>query len=99
MEVAMTCPHCGAENPPTVKFCGQCGTSLSLSCPRCGVANPPGFKFCGQCGTPLTPAPSPSTTAAPLSLEQGFARLQQAMPATVRDQLLSPAEGENRLLT
>ncbi|MBI3304260.1 MAG: AAA family ATPase, partial [Deltaproteobacteria bacterium] len=37
-----------------MKFCGQCGGSLSPCCPQCGFANPPGFAFCGQCGTPLT---------------------------------------------
>lgn len=25
----MTCPHCGFENPPRFKFCGECGTPLT----------------------------------------------------------------------
>lgn len=25
----MNCPNCGAENPDTVKFCGNCGTNLA----------------------------------------------------------------------
>ncbi|MBI3329930.1 MAG: zinc ribbon domain-containing protein, partial [Nitrospinae bacterium] len=37
-----------------MKFCGQCGGSLSPPCPQCGVENPPQFSFCGQCGAPLT---------------------------------------------
>ena len=59
----MKCPNCGYDNPPGMKFCGQCGTRLARPCPACNFANPPDFRFCGQCGTPLTedPAPVPPT--------------------------------------
>ena len=49
----MQCPQCRHENPPTQKFCGECGARLSLTCAGCGAANPPGQKFCGECGTRL----------------------------------------------
>lgn len=51
----MKCPHCQAENPEGVKFCGECGRSLAveLTCPQCGHKNPQGVKFCYECGHPL----------------------------------------------
>lgn len=52
-----TCPHCGAKNAIGVRFCNQCGTSMTApaksKCPNCGKENPPGTKFCGDCGTKL----------------------------------------------
>jgi len=72
----MGCTSCGAENPPTNKFCGECGAALALACPGCGERNPPTNRFCGECGAllavgggagrpaptaPAAPAPSPET--------------------------------------
>jgi class 3 adenylate cyclase/tetratricopeptide (TPR) repeat protein len=54
----MQCPRCQHENPPGMKFCGECAAPLSSTCPSCGTANPPGHKFCGQCAAPLLTAPS-----------------------------------------
>ncbi len=49
----ITCPKCGAQNPPGTKFCSQCGTKLEgTKCPKCGANVPPGAKFCPECGTP-----------------------------------------------
>jgi ribosomal protein L40E len=42
------CANCGAENPATQKFCGECGTALAAICSSCGAKNPPGQKFCGE---------------------------------------------------
>src|SRR5205823_6871036 len=47
------CLNCGAENPATQKFCGECGAALLAVCESCGTRNPPGQKFCGECGSPL----------------------------------------------
>jgi len=47
------CANCGAENAAGQKFCGECGSGLSVNCPSCGATNAPGQKFCGECGTPL----------------------------------------------
>ena len=57
------CTRCGAEHPPTTKFCGRCGASMGGSaiawnqprpvevvCPNCGATYPSGTKFCGRCG-------------------------------------------------
>ena len=45
-----------------VKFCDNCGASLSSACPNCGAANRPGARFCADCGQPLTAA-SPGASA------------------------------------
>jgi len=54
----VVCPNCGAKNPATTKFCGNCGTSLApvakIVCPNCKAENPANLKFCGNCGKPLT---------------------------------------------
>jgi serine/threonine protein kinase/tetratricopeptide (TPR) repeat protein len=72
----MKCPHCQADNPEGVKFCGECGKSLQdeLVCPQCGHANPSGVKFCHECGCRLTepvsqepPAAAKTATAEPTS--------------------------------
>src|ERR671931_353989 len=60
------CASCGAENDEGVKFCGECGSPLSLVCPACSDPNAAGRKFCGECGAPLTSAnPPPTSTLAP----------------------------------
>lgn len=62
----MQCPQCHFDNPPQMKFCGECGAKLQILCPKCGTEAIPGFKFCGECGTPLTaPPPAASQPAAP----------------------------------
>ena len=59
------CPNCSADNGEAVKFCGECGSPLSVVCPGCGSRNDPGRKFCGECGVPIAaiagpePAPPP----------------------------------------
>ncbi len=55
----MRCPNCQTENPPTAKFCLECGNRLVV-CPHCGTINLPMAKFCIECGTSLA---SISTTA------------------------------------
>jgi class 3 adenylate cyclase/tetratricopeptide (TPR) repeat protein len=54
----MQCPRCQHENPPGMKFCGECAASLAATCPSCGAANPPENKFCGQCAAPLRTTPT-----------------------------------------
>lgn len=50
-----TCPVCGAQNAPDMKFCGNCGSKLVTIkvCPYCGKEVSAGMKFCGNCGKPL----------------------------------------------
>jgi Double zinc ribbon len=49
----LDCPACRAPNPPTGKFCHNCGAPLvtKRSCPSCGREVAAGIKFCGNCGT------------------------------------------------
>src|SRR5260370_23423235 len=54
----MKCPRCQHENPPGMKFCGECAAPLAATCPSCGAANPADNKFCGQCATPLRTGPT-----------------------------------------
>ena len=50
----MKCPACGAENPPTDRFCGSCGRGLPydriVSCPRCGALIESSAFDCPKCG-------------------------------------------------
>ncbi len=64
----LSCSTCGADNEEGRKFCGQCGSSLTVACQRCGFANGAADRFCGDCGTPLgagatdhPPIPAPAT--------------------------------------
>jgi len=67
----MKCPKCQADNPDSVKFCGECGQPLhpELTCPSCGHKNPSSIKFCHECGhslveaAPETPSPEPTSFA------------------------------------
>jgi class 3 adenylate cyclase/tetratricopeptide (TPR) repeat protein len=86
----MNCPNCGFDNPSNMRFCGSCGTRLTVTCTECGFANPLDFRFCGMCGTRLSAEPSvieqpallPTTEAEPL------------LPVTT-----PPLEGERRVVT
>src|SRR5262245_22385736 len=49
----MGCGACGAANPATNRFCGECGAALVVVCGSCGERNPPTNRFCGACGTRL----------------------------------------------
>src|SRR5216683_2133542 len=49
----MRCSSCSVDNPPGMKFCGNCATPLKDRCTSCGFENPPAFKFCGECAAPL----------------------------------------------
>jgi hypothetical protein len=50
------CPNCKYQNPRGVKFCQNCGKSLTTNCRRCGSPNLLGVVFCGNCGTKLSEA-------------------------------------------
>jgi membrane protease subunit (stomatin/prohibitin family) len=53
----LVCLHCGAKNPASNKFCGDCGKSMevkkTVKCPNCGTDVSEDNKFCGNCGTKM----------------------------------------------
>src|SRR5262245_56473847 len=95
----MECPGCQHPNPPSAKFCSECGARLRTLYPRCEREVLPTARFCSECGAPLATASPATPPAEPRSLEKEFASLQQAMPTAIREQFLTPAEGENRVVT
>jgi class 3 adenylate cyclase len=97
--MAMICPTCQHENIPTAKFCLECGSPLRAVCPECGTELPPTAKFCQECGSALTAASPPPPREPRPSLTTQFLSFQKELPASFRDQLLTPAEGENRVVT
>src|ERR1043166_5115317 len=61
----MKCPRCQHDNPSSMKFCGECGTRLTIRCGACGASNAPAQKFCGECGVPLVHGASTATSPTP----------------------------------
>lgn len=64
--MAKVCPHCGATNRDTARFCQGCARPLvqEVICPACGAANVPAARLCHQCGKVLLsggPVMSPGT--------------------------------------
>jgi pSer/pThr/pTyr-binding forkhead associated (FHA) protein len=65
-----SCPRCGVDNPPGMRFCRMCGSpmrseqpqvaapapaaSLPSNCPRCSAPLDHGAAFCGVCGLPAS---------------------------------------------
>ena len=88
----MICPNCGFDSPSNMRFCGLCGTRLTIDCPECSSANPLDFRFCGMCGARLN-----ADTVQPI-LEQSL-----FLPKTEDEPLLptetTPLEGERRVVT
>ena len=87
----MICHVCGFENLPGMRFCGSCGTRLTVECPNCSFANPIQYRFCGMCGTPL------------ISGDVNAVLPPHQPPAEVEASLspiqLTPIEGERRDVT
>jgi hypothetical protein len=69
----MQCAICTASNPPSAKFCNECGSPLSLCiCPQCQVIYARTAKACIACGTATedalaTPKANAAAAAAPPS--------------------------------
>ncbi len=51
------CPNCGSPIAPGQRFCGGCGSQISLSCPNCRITVSPGTRFCPSCGATLGGGP------------------------------------------
>ena len=70
----MECPSCSTENSSAHKFCGQCGSPLSLACGSCGFANDAKSRFCVSCGSSLQSTASATESAEPKSSAQAAER-------------------------
>ena len=97
----MKCRKCQFESPSGMKFCGECGTEITLGCPSCSASNPPQFKFCGECGHSLIPSQEPLATR-DLSFDEKLAKIQKYLPSGLTQKILSQKdriEGERRHVT
>ena len=83
----MRCISCHADNPDGAKFCGSCGTALSLTCPKCGAAASEAARFCNQCGSSLSVV-ADAGDVQPAAIALGSAVDAQYVP-----------EGERKLVT
>lgn len=102
----MKCAQCQFDNPPGMKFCGQCGAKLAPLCPQCGTENPPGFKFCGECGAPLgageAAPPPPPPAQEPETAQPSRPASQDYTPAHLAAQVFQSKaglEGERKPVT
>jgi class 3 adenylate cyclase/tetratricopeptide (TPR) repeat protein len=66
MSTLLACGSCGFANPPTAKFCVNCGQPQKAVCPECGAVRVEGAKFCANCGIRLEGAASAPTVEAPV---------------------------------
>src|SRR5688572_11565627 len=87
----MKCPRCQHQNPPSQKFCGECGLRLATACASCGAPNAVGHRFCAECGASLA--------------SEGIARTAPPIPHVPRhlaDKILTSRaalEGERKQVT
>ena len=93
----MHCPHCQTELPPGAKFCMECGSKVPRLCAQCGAEAPAVAKFCLECGAAMSSAPA--LPRRPVDLATQFSAFEQALPPSVREHIIAPDEGENRILT
>jgi len=95
----MLCTQCQYENPPGMKFCGECGTQLQAICPTCQAANLPTHKFCGECGEPLG---APTRQTGPCIAVPRYTSLQTYTPQHLAERIISSRgalEGERKQVT
>ena len=75
-----------------MRFCGLCGTRLTIDCPECGSANPLDYRFCGMCGTRFD-----------TDITQTVTGQLSVLPKTEDEPLVpseaAPLEGERRVIT
>lgn len=85
-----------------MKFCGQCGATLSRHCTYCGFYNPLNFRFCGQCGKRLSIEP---ITVEPIQPSEVIPTAQMPLPLPENVTVIQPSnseiklEGERRIVT
>jgi len=96
----MKCPSCQHENKPAAKFCSSCRATLPRACPACATEVDPDDRFCPECGAELQALQAAASAPRGIpALSDRFAELQQALPEALRERLLAPEDGENRVVT
>jgi predicted ATPase/class 3 adenylate cyclase len=86
----MKCPKCQFGNKVGAKFCGKCGSKLTIICPKCNAENDPENSFCNGCGVDLFK---------PFVANESLASLQQRdLPPDKSEHTILP-EGERRQAT
>src|SRR5271157_804833 len=96
----MKCPSCQHENKPAAKFCSSCRAKLPRACPACATEVDPDDRFCPECGAELQALPAAASAPRSIpALSDRFAALQQTLPDALRERLLAPEDGENRVVT
>ena len=77
---SLNCPNCGFAAPVSMRYCGMCGTRISMACPQCEALNPLNYRYCGTCGTRLPSTASPAGDLPPFDLEAPSFRPPTAAP-------------------
>src|SRR5215207_872753 len=88
----MNCQQCQQANPPSAKFCRECGARLPMACPKCNAPCETSQKFCSECGTRLTSPAEKTSAEAPDSYTHKN-RVETSATSS------SAPEGERRQLT
>ena len=90
----MKCVRCERANPPSSKFCLECGAPLDVRCSACAARLPPDAKFCNECGHRVAAL---APTAAPR-----FASPDAYTPKHLAELIVTSKgalEGERKLVT
>ena len=93
----MLCPNCLSQNPPTAKFCLECGNRLVV-CPHCGTINLPIAKFCIECGSPLPSTPTTASEDTPLQRAK-FGKAHDSADLDGSSKIRLAAPEERRVVT
>ena len=88
----MNCPNCGFEVPQEMRFCGKCGTAVTLVCQECSYVNPANYNFCGMCGTALTPIEAGIRQPLPVKVQTTVSTPQ--VPGLITQEASSAGPGE-----
>jgi class 3 adenylate cyclase len=80
----MVCPYCQAENPPTARFCLNCGKELVQKCTNCQADLAPGALFCMHCGQPIR--------LKTVVDDQRLSRLMAVLPGDLLEKIRSDAK-------
>ncbi|UCE80630.1 MAG: SPFH domain-containing protein, partial [Methanobacteriota archaeon] len=72
---SISCPKCGAANPPSNKFCSECGASMmpeKMKCSKCSAEVDISSKFCSECGTQMADARKCASCGAVMTASSKF---------------------------